>query len=243
MVIGILEHIKTSKQKGIKLLGILLDPDKLSLEEIPQKIKRINKEQVNLILVGGSTVENGITDSCVEKIQNHTSIPVILFPGDSAHLTNKADSVLFLSLLSGKNPEYLINQQIKSVPFLKSSTLEVIPTGYILVEGGVETAVQKVSKTAPISQQNIDEIVNTAIAAEYLGKQLVYLEAGSGAKIVVDAKIIKSTSESLSIPLIVGGGIRTKEQLEMAYENGADLVIIGTAFEENNNFLNTIKSN
>ena len=198
------------------------------------------KNKVDFIFVGGSTVDLGITDAIVSKLKNLTDIPIILFPGDYLHLTNKADAVLFLSLLSGRNPEYLIEQQIKSVGFLKNSNLEIIPTAYILIDGGVETSVQRVSKTIPISQSNIDKIVSTSIAAAYMGKQLIYLEAGSGATVVVNPNIIKTVSENIDIPIIVGGGIRTKTQLENAYNSGADLIVIGTAFEEDNDALKSI---
>ena len=237
----ILEHIISSKRQGLKLLAILLDPDKLSLEVIPKAIEKINQQKIDFIFVGGSTVAIDITEICVREIKKNTSIPIILFPGDYSQLTNKADAVLFLSLVSGRNPEYLIDQHVKSVDFLKGSTLEVIPTGYILVEGGVKTAVQRISKTAPISQSHIKKITDTAFASQLMGKDLVYLEAGSGATEPVDPNIIKSVSTCLSIPLIVGGGIRTKEQLNSAYKNGANLVVIGTAFEEDNNILTKIK--
>jgi len=221
-------------------MAVLLDPDKISLDDILSKVNAINKTEVSFIFVGGSVVSNGITDPFVKQIKKLTSIPVVLFPGDHSQLTEKADAVLFLSLLSGRNPEFLIEQQIKSVSFLKRSSLEIIPTGYLLIEGGVETSVQKVSKTTPIPQINLEEILNTSIAAEYLGKQIIYLEAGSGATTPVDPKIIRSVSENTDIPIIVGGGIRTKKQLENAFDNGADVVVIGTAFENNNNIFNTI---
>ena len=237
---NILEHIKSSKTNGEKLLAVLLDPDKLSLDLLPKTIRQINQNNIDFIFVGGSSVANGITAIFTKKIKKLTPVPILIFPGDYSQLTNNADSVLFLSLLSGRNPEYLIEQQLKSVPFLKSSTLEVIPTGYILINGGIETAVQKVSNTTPISQSNIDEIINTSIAAKYLGKQLIYLEAGSGATKPVSTEIIKRVSKNTHIPIIVGGGIRTKKQLENAYNCGADIVVIGTAFEENNEFLNEI---
>ena len=241
MAKSILEHIKTSKEKGQKLLAILLDPDKLLLDDIPQTIHKINQQKVDFIFVGGSTVANGITESFVKKIKKFTQIPIVLFPGDFEQITNNADALLFLSLLSGRNPEYLIGQQIKSVNKLKKTSLEIIPTGYILIDGGVETSVQKVSQTTPISQSNIEEITETALAGAYLGNQLIYLEAGSGAAVPADAKIISSVANSIKIPLIVGGGIRTKQQLENAYKNGADLVVIGTAFEENNSILDKLK--
>jgi putative glycerol-1-phosphate prenyltransferase len=237
---NILEHIKYCKQKGKKLLAVLLDPDKISIDDILSNITAINKTGVDYIFVGGSAVTNGITDPFVKQVKKLTSIPVVLFPGDHSQLTEKADAVLFLSLLSGRNPEFLIEQQIKSVSFLKRSSLEIIPTGYLLIQGGIETSVQKVSKTTPIPQINLEEIVDTSIAAEYLGKQIIYLEAGSGATTPVDPKIIKVVSKNTDIPIIVGGGVRTKQQLENAFENGADLVVIGTAFENNSDILNSL---
>ncbi|SNR71448.1 geranylgeranylglyceryl/heptaprenylglyceryl phosphate synthase [Lutibacter flavus] len=233
MTKSVLEHIKKVSEKGIKLLAILLDPDKTTIKEIPAISKRIEKLKADFIFVGGSLIENGITDLFVKSLKQHTKIPIVLFPGDYTQVTNNADALLFLSLLSGRNPEYLIEQQIKSVPFLKNSTLEIIPTGYILIDGGTNSSVLKVSKTTAISQNDIQLAVDTAVAGMYKGKQLIYLEAGSGAKTVVNEKLISEVKKNISIPLIVGGGIKTKEQLKAAYNNGADLVVIGTAFENN----------
>jgi len=237
MTKSILEYIKNASIKGEKILAILLDPDKIFLAEIPSISNRIEKLKATFIFVGGSFVETGFTDLFVKTLKMHTKIPVVLFPGDYSQVTNNADALLFLSLLSGRNPEYLIEQQIKSVPFLKNSTLEIIPTGYILIDGGTHSSVLKVSNTTPISQENIELATSTAIAGMYKGKQLIYLEAGSGAENPVNSKIIASVKENISIPLIVGGGIRNKEQLNNAYKNGADLVVVGTAFENNINFL------
>ncbi|MFK5959227.1 MAG: geranylgeranylglyceryl/heptaprenylglyceryl phosphate synthase [Lutibacter sp.] len=239
MTKSILKHIQNARATNEKLIAILLDPDKTSSDEIPSISKRIEKLKANFIFVGGSLVENGKTTFFVKTLKKHTQIPVVLFPGDYSQVTNEADALLFLSLLSGRNPEYLIEQQIKSVPFLKNSTLEIIPTGYILIDGGTQSSVLKVSKTTPISQENIELAVATAIAGMYKGKQLIYLEAGSGAIKPVNAKIISEVHKNISIPLIVGGGIRTKKQLTTAFENGADLVIIGTAFEKHIDLFNT----
>jgi putative glycerol-1-phosphate prenyltransferase len=237
---NILGHIKKCKQTGQKLLAILLDPDKLTVQNLPLIIKKINSNTVDFIFVGGSSVENGKTDTIVKGINKLTSIPIILFPGDFSQISNDADALLFLSLISGRNPEYLIGQQVKAVKKLKETSLEIISTGYILIDGGVKTSVQKISETTPISQSNIEDITMTAMAGELMGKQLIYLEAGSGAAVPADANIIKNVSESISIPLIVGGGIRSKKQLENAYNNGADIVVIGTAFEMDNNILESI---
>jgi len=229
----ILAHIQKSSKKGKKLLAILLDPDKTTSTEIPSISKRIESLKANFIFVGGSFVEKGITNIFVQKLKEHTNIPIVLFPGDYSQVTNNADGLLFLSLLSGRNPEYLIEQQIKAVPFLKNSNIEIIPTGYILIDGGTNSSVLKVSKTTAIPQNNIELAVSTAVAGMYKGKQLIYLEAGSGAKFPVNSKLISEVKKYINIPLIVGGGIKTKEQLNAAYNNGADLVVIGTAFENN----------
>ena len=236
----IYNKILSAKLKGKKLLAVLLDPDKLDLSQVSETVININQSKVDFIFVGGSTVKNGITDRFVKELKKITKIPLVLFPGDYSQITKNADAVLFLSLLSGRNPEYLIEQQIKSVPLLKNSNLEIIPTGYILADGGVETAVQRVSKTQPISQRDINEIVQTACAGMYLGNKLIYLEAGSGAKDSVKPEIVRAVKENINIPLIVGGGIRTNKQLEEIYYNGADLIVVGTAFEENNQNLNKI---
>ncbi len=234
---SIYSKILSSKQKGKKLLALLLDPDKLELTEIKQTAKNIDPKKVDFIFVGGSTVKNGITKVFVKKLKTCTNIPLVLFPGDFSQINKYADAILFLSLLSGRNPEYLIEQQIRSVPLLQKMDLEIISTGYILIDGGVETAVQRVSETLPISQNNIEKIVQTACAGMYLGNKLIYLEAGSGAKDSVNPKVIKDVKGEITIPLIVGGGIRTKKQLELAYQNGADLVVIGNGFEENSSLL------
>jgi len=237
---SILQHIQAAKQKGEKLLAILLDPDKLSTETIIDILAQLKDKKVDFLFVGGSVVQKGITAKFVQELKKRTKIPIVLFPGDFEQITNNADAVLFLSLLSGRNPEYLIEQQIKSVPALKNSDLEVISTGYILIDGGKETAVQRVSNTKPISQENTLLIVQTACAGMYAGKQVIYLEAGSGALHSVKPSIIQEVRENISIPLIVGGGIKTKEQLKNAFHNGADLVVIGNGFEENKQLLTNI---
>lgn len=236
---NIYQHITDSVQKGKKLLAILLDPDKTEAQYITLLVKEINKK-ADFIFVGGSTVDLGATEKLVAALKKSTHLPIILFPGDYTQISDNADAVLFLSLLSGDNPEYLIHQQVKSIPKLKNSSLEVISTGYILIDGGVKTSVQKVSNTEPISQKEVEFILNTALAGQYAGKKLIYLEAGSGALEVVSEEIIKTVKGALKIPLIVGGGIRTKEQLNKTYNSGADIVVIGTAFEENIQFFNRL---
>jgi len=230
-----LDILKAKSNKD-KLLAILLDPDKLNNSDIEQLCSKINSSPVTHIFVGGSIVANGETELLVIELKKHITLPIVLFPGDVNQVTNEADGILLLSLLSGRNPEYLIEQHVKSAPLLQKSNLEIIPTGYILIEGGVKTAVQRVSKTSPIPQKNIDLTVHTALAGQYTGKQLIYLEAGSGSTVPVGADIINAVASSISIPLIVGGGIRSKSKIEAAYQAGADLVVIGTAFENDITF-------
>ena len=239
----IYENLLLAKKQGRKLLAILLDPDKISLATLSETLAKLNSSAVDYIFVGGSTVEKGVTDELVYLLKKQTTIPVILFPGHYSQITSHADAILFLSLISGRNPEYLINQQVKAVPMIKRSGLEVIPTGYILIDGGKQSSVQKISNTEPIKSFDVEEITHTACAGMYMGKKIIYLEAGSGALSPVSASIIKAVKSNISIPLIVGGGIRSENELRSAFESGADLVVIGTAFEENNNLLNKIMKN
>jgi len=233
---NIYKDILHAKANNNKLLAILLDPDKLDLENIEQLSSKINSSPATHIFVGGSIVTNGATEQLVIELKKHTSLSIILFPGNTNQVTNKADGILFLSLLSGRNPEYLIEQHVKAAPLLQKSDLEIIPTGYILIEGGVKTAVQKVSNTLPIPQNNVDLTIHTALAGQYTGKQLIYLEAGSGATESVETEIVNAVANAINIPLIVGGGIRSKSKIEATYKAGADLIVIGTAFEEDDTF-------
>ena len=230
-----------AKKESKKLLAVLIDPEKMEVENIPLFFEKMHQSIATHIFVGGSTDKNNQTETIVSAIKESTSLPLLLFPGDTNQITNIADGILFLSLLSGRNPEYLIEQQIKAVLILKQTNLEILPTGYILIDGGKETAVQKVSNTKPIAQNNIDLILNTSLAGEFTGKKLIYLEAGSGATVPVGANIIKKCESQLNIPLIVGGGIQTKKQLETAFNAGADIVVIGTAFEKDISFFNQLK--
>lgn len=214
-----------------KQLCILIDPEKFAVEETAVFLRNLPAQTTHL-LVGGSIVEPGMTETVVKELKRYTAKPVILFPGDHTQITDTADGLLFLSLLSGRNPEYLIGEQTKAVSKLRNSPLEVIPTGYILVEGGNHSAVARVTQTPPMSQENISAIVDTAKAGEFMGAKLIYLEAGSGAKIPVSVAIIEAVKTELHIPLIVGGGIRNSEQLQAAYNAGADLVVMGNVFEK-----------
>jgi putative glycerol-1-phosphate prenyltransferase len=213
-----------------KQLTILIDPDKFNISEAKSFLKKLPKKTTHLF-VGGSTVANGETEATVQALKAETQLPIFLFPGDHSQITPLADALLFLTLLSGRNAEYLVGQQIKSISKLKNSPLEIISTGYILINGGNDSAVSKVTNTEPLPQENIENIVHTALAGQFMGAKLIYLEAGSGAKFPVKPEIISEVKKAINIPLIVGGGIKTEAQKNTAYEAGADMVVMGTAFE------------
>ncbi|MFD2529423.1 MULTISPECIES: geranylgeranylglyceryl/heptaprenylglyceryl phosphate synthase [Polaribacter] len=238
---NIYQNILLAKKEGKKLLAVLIDPEKIDLENIAIFFEKVHQSIATHIFIGGSTDENNQTENVVSEIKKTTHLPIVLFPGDVSQISEKADGILFLSLLSGRNPEYLIEQQIKAAPILKNIHLEILPTGYILIDGKKETATQKVSNTKPIAQENVDLILNTALAGEFSGKKLIYLEAGSGATVPVNNSIINVVKKNLSIPLIVGGGIRSKEQLDITFNAGADIVVIGTAFEDDETFFEDLK--
>jgi phosphoglycerol geranylgeranyltransferase len=228
--------IVQAKKEGKKLLAILLDPDKIDYTKITELSKKINQSPATHVFVGGSMVKEGITEKLIVKLKEKIKIPILIFPGHPSQISHKADGLLFLSLLSGRNTDFLIEHHINAIEILKDSTLEIIPTGYLLIDGGIETAVQKVSQTQPIDRSNIDLAFKTAKAGEYLGKKLIYLEAGSGATHCVPLKMIHEVAITISVPLIVGGGIKNKKQIEEVYQAGADIVVIGTAFENDLTF-------
>lgn len=238
---NIYQNIIDSSTRTKKQLAVLIDPDKMKLESVSGFISKVNQSIATHIFVGGSDVSEGVTKTLVVEIKKYTDLPVVLFPGDVIQITDKADGILFLSLISGRNPDYLIGKHIEAVSRLKNSDLEVLPTGYLLIENGKQTSVELVSQTKPLKRTNIDTIVNTAKAGELLGMKLIYLEAGSGATHAIESEIISKVKQELKVPLIVGGGIRTKKTLESAYKAGADIVVIGTAFEENEAFFDELK--
>ena len=235
-MINIYNQILKSKINNQKLLAILLDPDKIDLNNAEVLIEKINQSPATHIFIGGSLVENNILDELIVKIKQNCNLPIVLFPGNPSQISDKADAILFLSLISGRNPDFLIEHQVKAAPILKKTQLEIISTGYILIESGTETAVERVSKTKPLDRNNPDLALATAQAGEMLGNKLIYLEAGSGAKQAVPLEIIKKVAQNIEIPLLVGGGIIDLQGIQKAYDSGADLVVIGTAFENDINF-------
>ena len=230
-MLKVLLHNKISD--GKKVFALLIDPDKHNSNTLKQLIKVANANPGPVvILIGGSIVFNGI-DETVKTIKSLTQKPVFLFPGSAMQVSKYTDGILLLSLISGRNPEFLIGNHVLAAPKIKKSGIEVIPTGYILVNTGTDTSVSYMSNTNPIPYNKIDIAIATALAGELLGLHAIYLEAGSGAKKTVSSEMISEVKKNLNIPLIVGGGIKTNNQLIEILKAGADMVVIGTMSETN----------
>lgn len=212
-------------------LIILIDPDKYN----PELIELANDCKVAYIFVGGSVLKKNDFEKTIKSIKAKTKIPIIIFPGDETQVSKKANGILMLSLLSGRNAEYLIGKHVKAAQNIKASKLKVIPTGYILVDGGKASTTQKVTKTKALN--NKKEIINTAVAGELLGKQLIYLEAGSGANKTLKGATIKAVKKNISIPLIVGGGINSIKKAKEVLASKPDYIVVGNALEKDINLL------
>lgn len=237
----IFESIKAQVRLGEKLLVVLVDPDKLSVAEVRNLAAIAEEGGVSLFLVGGSIVANPPV-KIVDAIKSVSDKPVILFPGNPNQLVPNADAILFLSLISGRNPDFLIGHHVTSAPIIRKYGLEVIPTSYLLIDGGKTTSVEYVSNTKPIPQDKIDIIVATAMAGEMLGHQITYLEAGSGALFPVSKEIIRRVRQKTKVPLIVGGGLRNKQEVKTALDAGADIIVVGNILEKKPEVLREIAS-
>ena len=242
MLLSTIYEILFSKENRNKGIFVLLDPDRTSRKEMVEFLKNItSREKVKGIFVGTSLMFSVDFDSFVKKVKKHSKVPVIIFPGSSLQVSKFADAILFLSLISGRNPELLIGEHVRVAPLIKQLEVEAIPTGYMLIDAGKISSVEFISNTKPIPRNKPDIAVAHAMAAELLGLKVLYLEAGSGAPVPVPQEIIQAVRESVALPLIVGGGLRKREDVEKAFASGADYVVVGTAFEEGNNFLEEVE--
>jgi putative glycerol-1-phosphate prenyltransferase len=236
---NILEQI--SQRKG--QVAILIDPDKTrNVEQLSELVKKASFAGVDYLFVGGSTVSTKDFKSCTKILKSLTQLPIVIFPGSSNQISKDADAILYLSLVSGRNPDYLITHHVQSALELFQLNIEVIPTGYILVDGGKQSAVAYVSQTNPIPREQVSIAVNTALAAQLQGKKLIFFDAGSGAKDLVPAEFITELRKYTTVPIIVGGGIRSTEELEYFTQAGANVCVIGTKIEENIDFLLDLKA-
>jgi geranylgeranylglyceryl phosphate synthase family protein len=228
--------MKANNFPGKKSIALLLDPDKASGDSLKSILESAAKCKTDFIMTGGSLTFNSI-DNLIDSVKEECQIPVVLFPGNLLQLSRKADLILLLSLISGRNPELLIGNHVIAAPYLKDVRERLIPTGYILISCGTKTSVEYISQTEAIPADKPEIVVATAMAGEMLGLSMIYLEAGSGATKHIPAGIISSVRKSVSIPLAVGGGIRSKEEVEVIFKAGADLIILGNGCEKNSSLL------
>ena len=233
-------HLQQARTQGKKSFAVLVDPDKTELQQMDTLLALGEQAKIDYWFVGGSLVISSQLDELVRHIKKNTSIPVVLFPGSPSQVTRQADALLYLSLISGRNPELLIGQHVLSAPFVKQSGLEILSTGYIVVDGGAPTTVSYISNATPIPSDKEDIALCTALAGEMLGMKLIYMDAGSGAKQPITTSMIKRVADQISIPLIVGGGIKTPEKAQENCKAGADLIVVGNAIEKEVSLLSEI---
>ena len=232
MLHNIYDSLTDRKRLSRKSFAVLIDPDKVNDESMKDLINLSAEAKVDYFFVGGSLVISGYLDACVQYIKSNSDIPVILFPGSPAQVSKYADALLYLSLISGRNPELLIGQHVVSAPVVKQSGLEIMPTGYMVIDGGAPTTVSYISNAAPLPSDKNDIAMCTAMAGEMLGMKLIYMDAGSGAKYAISESMIQKVSSCIDIPLIIGGGITTPEKAYLNCKAGADVIVVGNAIEK-----------
>jgi len=230
-------QLQQLKQEGKNAFAVLIDPDSVTPESIRLTAQKCNDAKVDYIFMGGSIMVTAHVDRCIEQFKAESDIPVVLFPGSPSQVSPCADALLYLSLISGRNPDLLIGQHVISAPAVKASGLEVISTGYLVIDGGVPTTVSYMSHSAPIPANKPDVALCTAWAGELQGKHVIYMDAGSGAQYPISIEMIKKVSSNIAIPLIVGGGIRTAEKVYENCKAGAQIVVVGNAIEKDPNLI------
>jgi phosphoglycerol geranylgeranyltransferase len=234
---SIYESLLAKKKAQQKSFAVLIDPDKVNAQKIDELTRLTIDAEVDYLLVGGSLVISNHLDEVVQRIKKDCQIPVILFPGTPSQVSKYADALLYLSLISGRNPELLIGQHVISAPFVKKSGLEIISTGYMVIDGGAPTTVSYISNAAPIPADKHEIALCTAMAAEMLGMKLIYMDAGSGAKRAIHEEMITSVSKQIDIPMLVGGGIKDPEKAYRNCKAGADLIVVGNAIEKDGSLI------
>jgi phosphoglycerol geranylgeranyltransferase len=237
----ILSKLQSLTTAGRKAFAVLIDPDKVSDPQSLQKLLHMSLEsKVDFFLVGGSLLTHDSFHQVIHWLKSNSQIPVIIFPGNNMQIDHRADGLLFLSLISGRNPELLIGQHVVAAPLLRKSNVEVIPTGYLLVESGSATSVSYMSQTMPIPYDKPSLAACTAMAGEMLGMKLIYMDAGSGASKPISQRMISTVRNSIDVPLIIGGGINSAEKAAWALEAGADVIVVGNGIEKDLNLLTEV---
>lgn len=231
------KSLVTLKQKKQKGFAVLVDPDSVSLKQTEQIAQQCNDAKVDYLFIGGSLMTSNHLNQCIARFKEHSDIPVSLFPGSPSQVSKEADALLYLSLISGRNPELLIGAHVVSAPAVKESGLEIISTGYIVVDGGAPTTVSYMSHSAPVPHDKNDIAVCTAMAGEFQGKNIIYMDAGSGAQNPISESMIKSVADNVSLPLVVGGGILTPEKAYNNCKAGADVIVVGNAIEKDSQLI------
>ena len=234
---SVLNRFVNLRKQNKKAFAVLIDPDNTDMNQIIETAQLCNEAKVDFVFMGGSLMLSNHLDECIKTFKSKSSIPVILFPGSPSQVSKEADALLYLALISGRNPELLIGAHVVSAPKIKASGLEIISIGYIVVDGGKPTAVSYMSNSAPIPYDKDDIAVCTAIAGEFLGKNVLYMDAGSGAINPVSENMIQKVSNQISIPLIVGGGISSPEKAIANCQAGADIIVVGNALEKDNQLI------
>ncbi len=237
---SIYDNILKSKKEGKKIFAILIDPDKQNNEELLETVDIANNSNVDYFFVGGSLLINNSLEQSILTIKSNSSIPLVLFPGNAMQVSENADAILFLSLISGRNPEMLIGQQVITAPLLKQTDLEVLSTGYMLIDSGKPTTVSYMSNTTPIPYEKNYVAACTAMAGEMLGLKLIFMDGGSGAKTPISSQMIKSVSDNVDVPLIIGGGICSASKALENCQAGADIIVVGNAIEKENGLIKEI---
>ncbi|MEA1912455.1 MAG: geranylgeranylglyceryl/heptaprenylglyceryl phosphate synthase [candidate division WOR-3 bacterium] len=235
---SVYKNILERKSKNELIIAALLDPDSEDIKDLKGRIRLLEGSKVDFLFVGGSTSWKNNFKEFVGEVKANSSLPVVIFPGSADQISSSADALLFPSLVSGQNPRYLIGEHIRAASILKGMDIEVIPTGYLLIDGGRTTTVEFISGTKPIPQDKPEIARSIAYASELLGMKLIYLDSGSGAKKSPCNSLIKSVKDFIDVPLVVGGGIRSPEEIEEKHRAGADLIVIGTALEDDPEFFN-----
>jgi phosphoglycerol geranylgeranyltransferase len=234
---SVYKNIISGASKGEKQFAVLIDPDNVKLRDVEKIALLGGQAKADYWFTGGSLLTNDMLEQCIHVLKANSDIPVVLFPGNYLQINRNADAILFLSLISGRNPEMLIGKHVIAAPYLKKSGLEIIPTGYMLVESGKPSGALYMSNSIPIPAEKEDIAVCTAMAGEMLGLKLIYLEAGSGANHTVPPEMIRRVKENIKIPLIAGGGIKTPEKAKIICNSGADIVVVGNAIEKSKNLI------